>query len=237
MNYEQAEQQYKKARTIKGEKKKKLENNTYLLKDGEDYCVRLHQTVVVRIQPDNTCILNSGGWFTPTTKDRINRFSPKEISLSQSNKVWYLNNGSEFFDGIIVTENGQVINPMPIEHSADLEKKRKQLNKMISNYIKGFWLAVKLEQVGYPSAGDCWDCCMVTENGETLGDTGSGQHLISHMEENYFVPSLLYNAFKESHNNPDFIYQFTIETKSDWQVRTTLRRYFKQRFNKLLELM
>jgi hypothetical protein len=237
MNYEQAEQQYKKARTFKGEKRKKLERNTYLLKEGEDYCVRLHQTIVVRIQPDNTCILNSGGWFTPTTKDRINRFSPKEIGLSQSNKVWYLNNGSEYFDGIIVTENGQVINPLPIEHTENLDKKRKQLNKMISDYIKGFWMAVKLEQVGYPSAGDCWDCCMSTEEGETLGDLRSGQHLISHMEENYFVPSLLYNAFKESHSNPDFMYQITIETKSDWHVRITLRKYFKQRYRKLLELI
>ena len=131
MNYKEAEQQYKKARNK--DKGKKLAGNTYLFKDGEDYCVKLHQTIVIRIKPDNTYILSSGGWFTPTTKDRINSFTSKDISIYQRNKVWYFNNGEEFFDGIIVTENGHVINPLPKDETENLDKKRKQLNKLISN--------------------------------------------------------------------------------------------------------
>lgn len=236
MNYEQAEQQYKKARTINGEKRKKLENNTYLLKEGEQYCVRLHETIVVRIYPDNTYMLNSGGWQTPTTKDRINKFcSP--ASIYQQSKVWYFSNGEEFFDGIIIANDGTIINPQPKSEIEDLDKKRKKLTKMINTYIKGFWMAVKLEKIGYPSGGDCWDCSLRTEDGQTLGEMSGHGHLISHMEENYFVPSLLFNAVKESHKNPEFVYQFIIESKSDWQTRTTLRRYFKQRYNELLELM
>jgi hypothetical protein len=238
MNYQTFEELFSKARTIKGEKRRKrLEKNTYLYKEDDCFLVKLHNTFVVKIFPDNSCVLNSGGWFTPTTKDRINRFSPENVGLSQENKVWYLNDGSEFFDGIIVRNDGTAINPLTKQETKNLDKKRKQLNKMISEYIKGFCMAVKLEKVGYPDSGDCWYCCMVNEDGESLGDISSHDHIIKHMEENYFVPSLLYNAFKESHKDPDFIYQFTIEAKNDWQVRTTLRRYFKQRFNELLELI
>ena len=237
MNYQDAEQLYSKARTIKGIRRKRLERNTYLYKEDDTFQVKLHNTFIVTIFPDNSCILNSDGWFTPTTKDRINRFSPDNISLSQKNRVWYLDDGSEFFDGVIVASDGSPINPLSENETADLDKKRKKLNKMISDYIRGFWQAVKFGQVGYPSGGDCWYCCMVNENGESLGEMSSHDHLIKHMEERYYVPSLLYNAFKESHQNPDFIYQYTIQTKSDWHVRTTLRRYFQKRYHKLLELI
>jgi hypothetical protein len=236
MTYEQAQQQYKKARIINGEKRKKLSNNTYLLKDGEQYCVRLHNTIVVRIFPDNTYVLNSGGWQTRTTKERINNFSPANIY--QRNKIWFFSNGEEFFDNVIITNDETVINPLPKKEKTDLHAKRKQLTKMINDYIKGFWLAAKCDLIGYPSSGDCWYCNLVTEDGQSMGDaTNNHSHLIEHMKEFSFVPSLLYNAFKESHQNPDSVYQFTIETQSDWHIETTLRRYFKQRYNELLELI
>ena len=238
MNYEQAQQQYKKAKTFNGEKRKKLSNHTYLLQDGEDYCVKLHDTIIIRIRPDNSIILNSNGWQTPTTKERINNFTPTGIGISQQDKVWYLDDGNEFFDGIIIASDGTVINPLPKSTTAELDKKRKRLSKMINAYIKGFWMAVKAGQIEYPNGGDCWHCCMRTEDGKTWGDSFNDMsHLVSHLEEHYYVSSLLYNAFRESHQNPDFAFQYTIESKSDWNVRTTLRRYFKVRFNALLELI
>jgi len=235
MDYQQAEQLFTKARTIQGEKRKRLDNNTYLLKEGKQYCIRLHKTIVVRIYPDNTYVLNSGGWLTPTTKDRINKFS--SASLYQKNRCWYFSSGELFFDGIIISEDGSVINPKTNNETKEVEKKKAQLSKMINEYIHGFWQAVKMDQVGYPSGGDCWYCNFQTEDGQSLGDMSGHSHLIDHMEEKYYVPSLLYNAFKESHSNPDFIYQYTIHSRSDWHVRTTLKRYFNQRFNQLLELI
>jgi hypothetical protein len=60
--------------------RKKLKNNTYLYPRGEDYAVRLHYTDVVTIHADGTYTLNSGGWDTPTTKDRINAYSPARVA-------------------------------------------------------------------------------------------------------------------------------------------------------------
>lgn len=41
--------------------------------------VVLHATEVVTYLPNGNCVLNSGGWRTHTTQDRINNFSPARV--------------------------------------------------------------------------------------------------------------------------------------------------------------
>lgn len=90
---------------------KKLGNNTYLeeIVPGT-FGVRLHGTYVVRIHRDGTYTLNSGGWRTVTTKQRINEYSPAK--LFQEKHVWYVSADGrdvEFHDGFRVDANGQPI--------------------------------------------------------------------------------------------------------------------------------
>jgi hypothetical protein len=87
---------------------RKVGNNTYayILLDGS-VAIELHGTKVVIIHPDDTYTLNSGGWQTSTTKDRINQYSPMKVY--QKKHVWYLDNGTEFEDGMIVTSEFLVI--------------------------------------------------------------------------------------------------------------------------------
>ena len=68
-------------------RKRKLDNNTYLVVYDDHYAILLHQTEIVEHWPDHT-VLRTGGWKTMTTKDRINKFSP--VSISQSGGVWYV---------------------------------------------------------------------------------------------------------------------------------------------------
>lgn len=81
---------------------KKLGNNTYLVRiDAESIGVQLHNTVVVTIHKDGTYTLNSGGWRTVTTKNRINEYCP--VRVNQRKYEWYV--GDEdipFKDGIRV---------------------------------------------------------------------------------------------------------------------------------------
>jgi len=85
--------------------KKKLENNTYLVKvDDHTLAVRLHQTNVVLIHSDGSYTLNTGGWHTVTTKDRINYYSP--VSLYQKKFMWYVGGSHRFTDGMKVDSNG-----------------------------------------------------------------------------------------------------------------------------------
>lgn len=86
--------------------RRKVGNNTYaeILPNGS-VGIMLHSTYVVKIHEDNTYTLNSGGWQTVTTKDRINQYSPRRVY--QRNFEWFVNiNGKEypFIDGMVVGE-------------------------------------------------------------------------------------------------------------------------------------
>jgi hypothetical protein len=87
---------------------RKTGNNTleYQCKNG-DRGVQLHDTEIVRFTYEGI-ILNSGGWQTLTTKERINAHLPAPWRLYQEDFIWYLWNHNtdesvEFYDGIVVT--------------------------------------------------------------------------------------------------------------------------------------
>jgi len=82
-------------------KERKIGNNTYAEIGYDDsVSIRLHGTAVVRFYPNGTVKLNSGGWRTSTTKDRINKYSP--VKVYQKKYEWYLQDGAEFADNILV---------------------------------------------------------------------------------------------------------------------------------------
>jgi hypothetical protein len=86
-------------------KSRKVGNNTYaeILPDGS-VGIMLHGTTVVRIHPDNSATLNTNGWYTSTTKDRINQYSP--VRVYQCKGEWYLNNdeNTPYVDGMTVAD-------------------------------------------------------------------------------------------------------------------------------------
>ena len=80
---------------------RKVANNTYarIMHDGS-IAVRLYSTDVVTIHPDNSVTLRHGGHKTPTTKDRINKFSPYYVR--QQKGEWYVNGIAAFEDGMTI---------------------------------------------------------------------------------------------------------------------------------------
>jgi hypothetical protein len=80
--------------------RRKIGNNTYatIQPDGS-VTIRLHSTDVVTIYPDDAVKVNSGGWRTSTTKDRINKYSP--VGVYQRNHQWYFDDGTRFEDNTI----------------------------------------------------------------------------------------------------------------------------------------
>jgi hypothetical protein len=93
---------------VRGKRNKdsrKIGNNTYaeILNDNT-VAIKLHNTYVVKIRDDGTYTLNSGGWQTATTKDRINQYSP--VRVYQRKFEWFVTiNGKEypFIDGMVVS--------------------------------------------------------------------------------------------------------------------------------------
>lgn len=81
---------YSEAAQVLGARRgRKLENNTYLERRSADsIAVRLHSTDVVTYYADGKVVLNSGGWRTVTTKDRLNKYAP--VNVVQEKRVWYV---------------------------------------------------------------------------------------------------------------------------------------------------
>jgi hypothetical protein len=54
--------------------KRKVGNNTWLMRDAGRIIVRLHNTDILTYYPDGRVVLNASTWTTQTTKDRMNAF-------------------------------------------------------------------------------------------------------------------------------------------------------------------
>ena len=209
MNYETANSQ------LEGRCKlsRKVGNNTYLIRNsgvaGDSIHLNLHDTYIITWYADGRTELNSGGWRTVTTKARMNEFI-EGYSISQNRGQWYVSHRNPKYngtcgmpywiedclydDGMIFNPDGTITGGEPIGKVKELLRLRRKVNKFATAYIKAF----QAGEVPAPSAGDCFYCGMRTVDGnKPLGEcTHDTDHILSHIEENYFVPSLLYRAFE-----------------------------------------
>lgn len=206
---------------------KMIGNNTIRWKDNSgDIHIRLHNTDVVTHKSGGTVILNSGGWRTPTTKDRINKHMGFG-SIGQEKGIWYFNYGNTkvpFFDGLMLNENGEPINAPKLNQSLDYQK---EWLKKINIYCKKLGKEIKENGIPEPSNGDCWFCLMKEEiTGKSLGElTGDVEHIKSHIEEGYIHGSLILNALKfVGYGNPYVI----IQMKCYDSITRAVRRYLKR---------
>jgi hypothetical protein len=140
-------------------KPKIVARNTFKYQDGADTVYRLHGTDVVRRKPDGSVVLNSGGWKTVTTKERINSYIGAGRALIQEGGQWYVCNSSypwsdkntkrvPYFDGIQVPQCFNKPNGAGAKIEAREIKLRAQIRKFVAKLDK-------LECLPEPSQGDC----------------------------------------------------------------------------------
>ena len=180
---------------------KKIGNNTFEIEySNGDIAIRLHYTNIITVKPNGNIILNSGGWKTNTTKDRINKYlntylKGKNWNISQVNYNWQLQkwgykNGKysllavkSFFDNMELTPEGETLNRTENNNlsNQDISKYKKAINKYVN-------LIDKMDTLPIPSNGDCWHCLLKSQNDKNLGDElKSIDHLINHFEINIFL--------------------------------------------------
>ena len=173
---------------------KPVANNTRLFARAEGIALRLHSTDVILFRPDDSMVLNTDGWRTVTTKERISSNTPARPSSVRG--TWYLHyNGAEyvFADGMILNADGTVTGAGSLSDVRDSAAKRKAIKKYASAFID----ALHAGKIPAPSNGDCWYCLMRSADGKTLGENfDNADHIASHIEEDYYVPSLLTTALE-----------------------------------------
>lgn len=206
MNYAQAKEYIAKGKNPKGRTiYGKVATELHYIDDTEAIGLKYHQTDVVTFYPDNTIVLNTGGWHTVTTKARINEYLPNGFYLYQDKGIWYVSYGSPygndnnkkiygFAEGMKINLNtGKVEGAQSVKEMKATVKLRKDVNK----YCKAFIEELFKGNVKAPSNGDCWDCLLESENGKTLGQLSGSDHIKQHIKEKYYVPSLLARAVED----------------------------------------
>ncbi len=228
MNFTEARETLERGRNPE---RRKIYNNTTLERledsDGNFYLgLRLHDTVIIKYYPERM-ILDSGGWRTVTTKARFSAYAPN-VGVSARQGEWFIN-GELFYDGIELDYDGNFLSDTISE--SDIKTKAKEVRRVkrvIKKYAKAFVVEWQKDDFPLSSNADCWYCLWKKSDDTALGDHWNDTvHLLSHIEESYFVPSLLMNALiEQGYNDPALIYQLKY---LDDNVYRALYRYLVKR--------
>lgn len=119
---------------LNGRARRKIGNNTYVLEFRDYRAVRLHGTDVIVAYPNGTVKVNTGGWETRTTLDRINDWLPSGWGIYSLKSTWYWYNRTEdigwhlapimypFTDGDTISPDGM----LNMQRDPVLVKRRKK---------------------------------------------------------------------------------------------------------------
>ena len=206
----------------------KLENN-FSLNDTPDghRAYIFHEVVILRHVENNIWRIRTGGYWTLTTKDRLNKAirdaGYSSLSVWQERGKWYLSDfhnsyqkkdAAQLFDGILIDlATLKVANP---EEGAPAEFDRQHYEKLIKQYCKEL---KELEKLPEPESGDCFFCAALDPEGK---DTS---HLIAHLEECYIHGSLIFRALQAAgYSNPAFIFAHGYRDN----IVRAVRKYFRK---------
>jgi hypothetical protein len=219
----------------KGRKKteRKLAGSTVArIVDDNTIAVKLYDTDIVLIHRNGNYTLNTGGWRTVTTKERINEYTPARLYQEKGN--WYIGD-TEFTEGMVVDSTGKIVKGGNVRAA----KKRTKLMADVKRYINGFAAqAVKNGGLEKPGSGDCLICQIGCQHPQ---QDNPESHVLDHIRENYYVPSLLVLAIR--HRNPNEsavpivwgICDREVKEGNTKYLKTVLRAYFRKIMPKLTQ--
>lgn len=123
-----------------------LLNNTRLVETAEGYGVRLHATVVVEYLPNGNERLRTGGWFTVTTRGRIQSYSVAKVYTEHGS--WYVETRPRDDDPEPARQWNEIHKPFTATNPGD--RPEHECTRADGSY---YWCA---ECSRYDSAHDSW---------------------------------------------------------------------------------
>ena len=187
----------------------------YTTKDGTTV-TRQHNTDIVH-EKDVKYTLDTGGWLTKTTKDRLNRYTP--FGIYSKKGIWYVwdregDREVPYYDGMVLPDALAVTN-------TKLEKQQRALGRKIKKFCDQ---VDTIEELPLPSGGDCWICMMFNKDEKKVKDPTC---LEEHLKENYLHGTLLWNAMRwAGHDEQSIGLHFTMPYRDS--IKRALRRYMRR---------
>ena len=166
----------------------KIERHTYAeRKPDGTVTIRYHQTDIITVSPKGQVTVTSGGYKTNSTKERISAYLRPYASVWQREGLWYIS-----YQGVTVPfEDGMVINRKP-KVKPNLDAEQRTLRKKVFAFAKEYVRQLRDGEMPAPGPGDCLICAMEKQGGMK----GHEDHILSHLEEGYYVPRIMYNALE-----------------------------------------
>lgn len=183
-------------------KKRLLERNTRLHDLGNEvYAVRYYDTDVVVYHPDGRIVVQTGGYKTLSTRERISGYSPCQIW--QEKGTWHFQYKDKHY---LFTESVYTLHPdgsvtpgtgkgerVP-EFDPEAEKAAVKFRRKVGRYAKKFIDKLYDGDLSGDTGGDCLECKGLF--GDRPATDSKENHVRSHIDENYFVVTLLLNALE-----------------------------------------
>jgi hypothetical protein len=189
--------------------------STIVEKEGEKIDIWYHETPILSFWKDRFKI-NSGGWRTMSTKERINEFLPGEFRITQKDSVWYLN-GLPYYDGMIVRRD-KIGSRSTLKSKEELTRIGKT-KRQVKEYLKKLETMIDKKELQDPGSGDCWLCVVNTDP----------RHIQGHLDEMYVVPTLVYNAIQDNGGDAQFLwswYKGSSNSPFKFHAVNAVRRWF-----------
>jgi hypothetical protein len=151
-----------------------IDKSTTVRKEGDDIVVKYHNTDIVTYKSNGDIEIFFNGYHTITTRQRISALTGYACNghkgMSTIATTIVANKATIKSDGNIITD-----------YDKNLDDEMDDMKKRIKKYAKAY--AEQFRDMDMPSGGDCWYCSLFQKH--------TSDHLISHMEDEYYVPSLL----------------------------------------------
>jgi hypothetical protein len=230
-------------------KRRKVSNNTWLERRGDDIAVRLHDTDIVVYHPDGSITLDTGGWFTVTTKARMCEFSP--FSVSSTKGEWFVAERNPaaadhdwrsgpclvpYWHNTVAFRNGMTWHPdKGWEGIADDDElaaeraARNAMRKAIREFVKSI-TADDVVRHFTDTGGDCFLCLAASSTDDMVPSC-----LASHVEERYFHAHLALLAVRAAnHGDPDYVMSLIYSEAQRGQVSRFLTADLRKYLNRNL---
>lgn len=227
-------------------KPRKIANNTFRYSTTEGCnVIRLHLTDIATQLANGSVRLNTGGWKSVTTKDRINGalgdFGLGDFYVYSSKGQWFVGKRPEHVDAIPFTD-GMILPDAWNDPDARAEAHRQGVAaKLLKKAIRDFVNTTITDggELPQPSGGDCWICMAqretTPEQGEYRGEgmkthNGDVRHLLEHIREGYMHGTLIVNALKSGGWNDWQIANIAYRPNFDRKrVRRAVAKYLQKR--------
>jgi len=158
--------------------------------------IHFHHTPIITIT-ETSIIIKNDGWFTKTTKDRINEYLPENLQIISEKGIWFVQTPTNkyiFYDGITFDKETFIITSEILYLDLKkIEKVKRNMNHLIKQISESIDLILPLT-----NQSDCMFCNLYKQQ-NALDKVTSIDHLLFHIK-NKKIDSILIELLNEKYN-------------------------------------